>query len=351
MYSDEESESDQVSVKNGISLSEAFAILTRRWRFVIVFGLVSAFCAAVISIFIPNEYTASTSTLPPANDSRSSGILSLAENTTGLEMLNLGADKNSPAIIYPRILGSRTLQEEILSNTYTYKEGNDNVSKNLYEYFEIENKDKACLALSNIMAIDYDKKTSMVTLTVTTEYPDLSAQIANFAMDRLDEFNKYKRKSGATLKHQFIATRLVETKNELAAAEEALKDFRDKNRNYLRTTDPDVIMEHDRLLREVAVKAQVYQMLAQELEMAAIQEKKEMPVVQILDTAAPPTLKSAPHRAKITLLGLIFGIICSAFLTLYNHQYPSGKNDERINRILRRIRLIRRAPEEITVEH
>jgi len=109
-------------------------------------------------------------------------------------------------------------------------------------------------------------------------------------------------------------------------------------------------MEHERLLREVAVKAQVYQMLAEEFEMSAIQEKKETPVVQILDIARPPSVKSGPARARTVVIAFLAGMMLASVIVIYEHLYPAHKNRRNLNRFMGRIRLIRRAPEESTVE-
>jgi uncharacterized protein involved in exopolysaccharide biosynthesis len=66
--------------------------------------------------------------------------------------------------------------------------------------------------------------------------------------------------------------------------------------NYYNTTDPELAMLNNQLQREVEVKSQVYLTLCQQYELASIQEKKEIPVIQILDSAQPPTIKSGKQN-------------------------------------------------------
>lgn len=351
MYSESELTKTGSDTGNILTLSQAFRIVIARWRFVAFFAIGCAIMAAAFSLMIHNKYTAAASALPPNNDYRPNGILSLAEYAPGLDLGGLAGENRSPSLIYPEILQSRTLYDEILGKDYSFLEDGQTVNQNLYEYLEEDNPDRACKALEKIMSVDYDKKTGIVKVSVTTGSPELSSQIANYTMERLDEFNKNKRKSGAALKHQFIEKRLLETKKELADAEEELRDFRKNNRNYLQTSDPQILMEHERLFREVNVKAQVYQMLAQEKEMAAIQEKKETPVVQFLDTASPPTVKSKPSRRNITIIGFLTGLLLASCIAILEKRYPSGKEQQKVTRLMNRISLIRRAPEEMSVEH
>jgi len=350
MYVDRISDGHQNEDPKYLPLGESLKLLINRWRFIAMLSFACALTAAIISLLIPNKYTAVTTSLPAGGDNKSGGIMSFVENTPGLEMLGLNSDKNAPSLLYPEILKSRMIADEILINKYSYNEHGEMVETDLFGYFDIENPDLAYKKLQKITGISFDKKTGIVELSVTAKNPELSAQIANYYMVRLDEFNKHKRKSSAMLKRQFIEKRLTENKEELAAAEELLKDFRENNRHYLTTTDPLIIMEHNRLLRDVEVKAQVYQMLSEEYEMAAIQEKKETPVIQTLDVARPPSVKSAPARTKITILALLSGLILSSLIVYYDHLYLSDKQYNSLKKFTGRIRLIVRHSKEESVE-
>ncbi|UCD63161.1 MAG: hypothetical protein JSW34_10455, partial [Candidatus Zixiibacteriota bacterium] len=260
------------------------------WRFIAVFALACALGTAVVSLFVPDRYTATATTLPASSDVAAGGLLSMAEAMSGLEMIGLGGPNKSPAVLYPEILRSRRLGERVLSKRYLI--ANATGPQNLYEYFDQHNPDLALGKLREITAVTYDKKTGVVSVAVTTTKPQLSADIANTCVGLLDEFSKSERKTRAGLTRQFIEERMVEVSRDLATAEENLRDFRDNNLNYYNSTSPDLLMEHARLGREVEVKTQVYQTLAQERELAAINEKKETPAIQILDTARAPSIKS-----------------------------------------------------------
>jgi len=350
MYSENDLKSPEGGGVKSLTLSQALRIALPRWKFLCLFALVCSVCAAVISIFIPNKYTAKTTILPASNENRAVGFASSVENAPGLEMIGLNADKNASSLLYPEILKSRTLAEEILTKKYSYNKGGRVTVTDLYGYFDQVNPDLAHRALEKITNISFEKRTGIVRLSVTTKSAELSAGIANYYVERLDEFNKHKRKSGAALKRQFIEQRIAENKQELAEAEETLKNFRQSNRHYLTTTDPRILMEHEQLLREVAVKTRVFQMLAEEFESAAIQEKKETPVVAALDTARPPSVKSGPPRVKIVALALLAGLVVSSLFVLFDRLYFSDARYRDIKRFAGRIRFIQPAPGEKTVE-
>ncbi|MEE9552854.1 MAG: GNVR domain-containing protein [candidate division Zixibacteria bacterium] len=350
MYSEEDPGFTENNPSSALTLSQGAVIAFRNRKFVAFVAFASAVVAALMTLLIPNRYTATTTTLPVFSDVKTGGITSLLEASPALEMMNLGADKKSPSLLYPEILKSRLLCDRVLSREYSYTVDGTLRTNNLYVYFDEDNPDLAYDALEKITTIEYDKKTGVVKLSVTTKNPELSAMIANYYIERLDEYNKHSRKSGAMLKRQFIERRMAENKIELAAAEEALKAFRENNRNYIKMTDPQILMVHNRLLREVTVKTEVYRMLAEEYELSAIQEKRETPVIQVLDNAKPPTVKSSPARAKITILAFIAGIFIASGVAISNNLYLPRHRQYDLNRILKKVRFVRRKPEEETVE-
>jgi capsule polysaccharide export protein KpsE/RkpR len=70
------------------------------------------------------------------------------------------------------------------------------------------------------------------------------------------------------------------------------------------------------LYREMKIREVVFETLTQQYEMAKIAEAKEIPSVKVLDPANLPEKKSGPHRAIITLLGLIVSFALAAIFLI-----------------------------------
>jgi uncharacterized protein involved in exopolysaccharide biosynthesis len=269
----------------------------------------------------------------------------------GLEMMGLNLGGQSSSALYPDILTSRQLAEKVLSRSYEYTRGKKTITQSLYEYFAIDNPDLAYKALRKITVIDYDKKTGIVSISVTTKNPELSALVANYYVECLDDYNKNQRSTIAGVNRDFIAGRIAEAGADLKAAEEALRDFRDNNLNYYNSTDPDLQMMNERLTRDVELKTQVYATLSQQYEIAAIQAKKETPIVQALDIAKPPTTKSWPPRTKITLLGLILGFVVSSLMVIARDRYNINYTVNDIQKSFTGLRFINRKHQPETIDH
>lgn len=83
---------------------------------------------------------------------------------------------------------------------------------------------------------------------------------------------------------------------------------------------PDLALKYARLLRDAKVQETVYGLLNQQYEMARIQEAKDSPTVQILDTAKIPQKRVKPKRKNIVLFstfGAMFFGVCLAFVMEY----------------------------------
>lgn len=80
---------------------------------------------------------------------------------------------------------------------------------------------------------------------------------------------------------------------------------------------PDVALQYIRLKRAVEVQTTVYTMLVSEYEKARIEEARDTPVVQVLDAAAPPNLRSRPKRKLLMLVGLLIGLGWGGLVALF----------------------------------
>ena len=80
---------------------------------------------------------------------------------------------------------------------------------------------------------------------------------------------------------------------------------------------PALGLAYERNLREVKYQESLYELLAKQLEMAKIDEVKSPTIIQVVDPALPPELKSHPKRALIVILVTLlafFLMILAAFL-------------------------------------
>jgi tyrosine-protein kinase Etk/Wzc len=70
---------------------------------------------------------------------------------------------------------------------------------------------------------------------------------------------------------------------------------------------PQLSLEYVRKMREVKYHETLFEMLARQYEQARIDEARNAPLVQVIDTASYPDTKSSPFRALIVLGSLVLG--------------------------------------------
>jgi len=116
------------------------------------------------------------------------------------------------------------------------------------------------------------------------------------------------------LNRVFIEQRQIEVKEQLIESEDALKDFRERNRSIMES--PQLQLEMERLMRKVEIKTQVYITLQQQYELASIEEVKETPSALVLDEGTPAMGKDQPKRKRIVFLAMFLGGFLAGTISL-----------------------------------
>ncbi len=80
---------------------------------------------------------------------------------------------------------------------------------------------------------------------------------------------------------------------------------------------PNLSIQYVRLLRDAKVQQTLYELLTQQYEMARIQEAKDTPTVQVLDSAKVPTNQSKPKKKQIVVLATLAAGFLSIFVAFF----------------------------------
>ena len=124
----------------------------------------------------------------------------------------------------------------------------------------------------------------------------------------------------------------------LQVAEEALRDFRDKNKRI--ENSPALLLEQGRLMREGRVQEEVYLTLKKEFEIFKIEEVKSLSTIRILDVAIAPVHRDKPKRLKIMFITIFMALVLG-ILGAYIIDFSKGiKSDIKYYSIILNIRNI-----------
>ena len=90
---------------------------------------------------------------------------------------------------------------------------------------------------------------------------------------------------------------------------------------------PAASLEYLRRMRDVRYQETLFEFMAQQYEMAKVDEAREGQVIQVVDPALVPDRRSWPLRTLLTLLAFILGVVFSSFWVLLQSSYGHAMKD------------------------
>ncbi|RME25397.1 MAG: hypothetical protein D6800_07670, partial [Candidatus Zixiibacteriota bacterium] len=223
-------------------------LIWQQRRLIMIAVTVVTLLTLITVLLLPNQYRSTATILPSGATDKMADLKQLA----GLGNLIM-TDENSSEL-YPTILASHYVSDAVLSRKYTVPVDGQPRSIDLSDYLDQDNPDKLRQALADITTITSDKKTGVITLSVETEYPELSQAICRQYLQALDSFNLHQRRSKAAENAAYLKKQLDTKTSELRAAEKALAAFQERNRDWATSTNPELLKQLAELKRETEVK-------------------------------------------------------------------------------------------------
>lgn len=315
-----------------ISLLDVASLLLRRRRLVLVATVAGAFLALVAALRSPLEYTATASFLPNAGEQGGfSGAAGLAQQF-GFSIPRSGNAERSPEF-YQDLLQSREILDGVVSSGVEVVTAAGVTTVDLAEHFEIEGetpeernvRTRRHLA-AGVISVSVARETGVVTVSVRTDEPELSAAIGRRLVDLIVAFDVQTRQSQASAERGFAEERLWQLRGEILIAEDSLKVFLVENRQF--SNSPQLTFEHDRLQRQVVMRQELVTAMAQAYEQARIDEVRNTPVITVIDQPESPALPDPRGRLRKLLLGLTLGIVVGFGLAFIREFGERAKTEE-----------------------
>ena len=347
-------------MEDEIDLSEVMAALVARWRLLAGGSLAAGVLAVGITYLIPPTYTAKAVFLPPQQQqSLAASALSSLGAFAGLAGGMLGT--GTPEDQYVGLMQSTTVADRIIRK---------------FDLMKVYDKEYLALAektLDDNTDISVGKKDGLITVAVDDHSPERAAAIANQYIEELRAMTSTLAVSSAQQQRVFFEQRLTETKQALIRAQLALQASGVSG--SMIKTDPGASADAYASLRQQEIAAQVrldtmrksladgapevqqqqalvaslhrqigalalpekldgnpdyvskyrefkyqetlFELYARQYEMARADEARQGVLIQVVDPATPPELKSKPKRAITGLLVTLASfVLLSAFVLL-----------------------------------
>jgi tyrosine-protein kinase Etk/Wzc len=346
-----------------IDLLDLLIVLAKRKRLILGVTLVSAILTAIVSLLLPNRYTATTKILPPQQSQSATAMLvsQLAGGGMGplAAMAGSSLGLKNPSDIYIGILKSRTIEDALIQQFDLMR---------VYRDKRLSDTRKDLSGYSDIIA----EKEGLISISVEDKDPKRAAAMANAYVNELRNVTQHLAISEASQRRLFFEQQVQQAKDDLGNAEVALKETEQKTgmiqldsqakavieaignlcaqvaakevqlqamRSFATEQNPQRILvqeqvaglreqlrklqgqeggdgdpivgtgripgaglEYVRKLRDVKYYETIFDLLAKQYEAAKIDESREAAVIQVLDHATEPDRKSSPMRLVIVLL-------------------------------------------------
>jgi uncharacterized protein involved in exopolysaccharide biosynthesis len=209
---------------------------------IIVTGVV---LSVAYSLILRNYYTSTTTLMPQDNSSPYSSMLGMlsgsgAAASLGSEALGL----STPGELVASILESRTILRAVVDH-------ND-----LIRYYKARDVEYALKALHSATKVDQDRKSGIISITVTDKSPDFACKLAQEYVTELNLVMTDSSTSAARRERIFLEERLKGVKRDLDDSSMALSQFSTKSKAIDLTNQGRAMMEASMRIQGLLAESQ-----------------------------------------------------------------------------------------------
>ncbi len=345
-----------------IDIMELLRKLLKDWKLILKWCGVAAVVGLVIGFSTPKEYTV-TSKLAPEIVTKTSNAVSSIASMLGANVSNMTTNDALYPELYPEIVSSTPFITDLFSVEVKYKDRKEGmVTTDYYSYLKDHTKSPwwsvalaapfkalgwfvglfrekpeavegyadlnpsaltreqslVAKAISKSVGIDVDKKTLVMTLTVTSQSPYVSKAISETVIDKLQEYVTGYRTQKSRKDLEYYRQLYEEAQSDYYDAQQRYAGYVDANKGVVLQS---VKIEQERLQNEMNLSFQLYNSCAQQLQMARAKVQQETPVCVVMQPPVLPLKASKPSK-MMTLVACIFlGGICAAVWVLWGRDW------------------------------
>lgn len=354
--------------ENDLSLISILIALAKYKKILTFVPLAFALTAAGFSSVIPEIYRAETKLLPPQSAQSTTSALLSQLGGSAFAAAGVAGIKN-PADLYIAMLKSRSIADKIIQRfdlKKTYETDSTEKARRVLENstfissgkdgvitIGFESESKTLVApLANAYVQELSKLTMTMAVTEASQRRIFFERQLKQAKDNLAnvevEFKKRLATSGVVsvdADSRVIVETTGRIRAQISAKEIALESMSSavttQNPNYIRIKkDLESLqnelarlengskqatlpipkkndgLENIRILRDVKYYQMLYEMLAKQYEVARLDEAKDAPLIQVLDSAVDPERKFKPKRLLMVLVSAVFGFVIAALIAI-----------------------------------
>jgi len=340
--------------ESSIDFGKIFQDLLRHKMLYVKVLPVAFVLAAIYALSLPNFYNCTVKLSPEMGGSKStSGLASLA-SSFGVNLGTSGAGTEALfPTLYPDLMNSVDFKTSLFDVPVTIEGDKEDGEKDrtmpYYDYLKDEQKSpwwsaamKAVFsifksqnsklkekvdpfrltmeqanivkAINKNVVCDVDKKTMVITISVTDQNAVIAANMADTVKTRLQKFITDYRTSKARVDLEYNKKITAETKARYEKARQKYAEFMDSNQDIILQT---VRQKQTDLENDMQLHYNAFQQAAAQLLAAEAKVQQETPAFTTLQSATVPVLKAGPKRAQMCLIFLFLAFLGTTCWILY----------------------------------
>ena len=310
-------------------------------RFVLKASALFATVGIVIALTSSTTYTASSTFMPQLSESGTNSSLGGLASLAGINLSAVmgGQPQEISPSLYPKILESipyrfSLLNESVGPNNTSMREyilrqgGRPSLLSTIKKYsvglpgmllassednyysedntlLKISEEDKSTFNyLDQVLIIEVDDNTGLVSLHVELEDRIVAARLAKAATDLLQRNVISFKSQSARNNLNFIERQFESKREEFEKIQDSIAIFKDQNLNITSTLYQNQLT---RLESQFTVISSVFKELAGQVEQAKIQVNKDTPIFTIIEPVSIPLDRTKPKRKLIVISWTLFG--------------------------------------------
>ena len=334
-------------------LALAMKVLAER-RLLVKFVVVAAVVGVIVALGRTKFYTAEVILAPEM----SSGGLGMADNIMDMASsfgFDIGGKSSVDAIypeIYPTLMSSNdfiiqlldvpvTLKDNETTKSYKshllqdgsipfwsypmmwikslFKKKEDTQGKTGIDPFRLtQNEEDLIAGIRGATSCVVDKKTSLITISVTDQDAQVAAIMADTLQRRLQKYITNYRTQKARIDVVYYSKLFEESKNQYKKAQEQYTSFADSNADMKLQS---FISKREELQNEMELKYRLYSQVATQLQSSHAKVQERTPSFIVIQASTVPNRSSSTPRSFTVLMFIALGIAADALWILYGRQF------------------------------
>lgn len=331
-----------------IDLGHILNVIKKRKRLFYITTLIAIIFGVIVAFSMPLGFT---STVKLAPESGRSGLGGELNSLASLVGVNLGSgNKTNDAfypIMYPDICASNdfviplwnmhvsTADHSLTTTLYDYlahhqkstwwfkglywlthlfskedeaEQGgpSSDPSTNVDPFHLNKEQDHVAGAIKNMIKCAIDKKTDVISITVTAQDPLVAATVADSVQHALQAFITDYRTTKARQDLEYMEKLFDEARTEYEQARLRYTSYADSNNELILESYK---AKQDDLENDMQLRYNIYSQMAQRLELAKAKVQEETPAFSVIQSATVPLKKSKPKRSIIVLAMMILSFM------------------------------------------